>query len=358
MNSDSSTPIRRRAIALLSGGLDSTLAVKLMIDQGIEVVALNFMTPFCNCTAKSSSCKHEAVRVANDFGIPIRVISKGMDYLKIVENPCHGRGRALNPCLDCRIFMHKAARELMDKEGASFLITGEVLGQRPMSQQRQAMELIERESSTDDLLLRPLSAHHFAPTLAEREGWVDRSQLLALQGRTRSAQIRLAEDLGVSDYPCPAGGCLLTEPEFAGRLHDLFTHKPGYTLDDVRLLRTGRHFRLRPGLKIIFGRDFTENEVLRHTTGSEHCLFQPEDFAGPTALIREPATPEDELIIARILLHYASTLSGMINIAGRRVVATDPLNAAAIDLLRIAPYKKEPPANRGVKKRGAVPCPP
>jgi tRNA U34 2-thiouridine synthase MnmA/TrmU len=345
-----SVPKRHRAIALLSGGLDSTLAVKLMIDQGIEVIALNFMTPFCNCTAKSSSCKHEAVRVATEFGIPIRVISKGMEYLKLVENPLHGRGRALNPCLDCRIFMHKAARELMLQEDASFLITGEVLGQRPMSQQRQAMELIERESGTNDLLLRPLSAHHFEPTLAEREGWVDRNQLLALQGRTRSAQIQLAKDLGVSDYPCPAGGCLLTEPAFSGRLNDLFIHKPDYTIEDVRLLRTGRHFRLRPELKVIVGRNQEENEVLRHIPGTEHLLFHCEDFGGPTALIREVANANDELMIARMLLHYAGISCGTVTVAGRRIVATDPLSAAAIDLLRISPYKKEQPSRRGGNK--------
>lgn len=329
----------RRAIALLSGGLDSTLAVKMMIDQGVEVVALNFMTPFCNCTAKTSSCKHEAVRVAREFGIPIRVRSKGMEYLKLVETPRHGYGRGMNPCIDCRIFMHREARELMAEEGASFLITGEVLGQRPMSQRRETLRLIERESGTEGLILRPLSARHFEPTQAEREGWVDREKLLAIEGRSRKEQIRLAEELGVADYPCPAGGCLLTDADFAEKIRDLFREKPGYDLRDVRLLRTGRHFRLRPGLKVVVGRDQAENETLEAGLAPGDTLFRGADFTGPSALVREPLEPNDAEVVGRILLRYGHRQSGAVELRtgeGRwELSAAEPFPEEELRRLRI-----------------------
>lgn len=336
---------KAKAIALLSGGLDSTLAVKLMLDQQIDIVALNFTTPFCNCTAKSSSCKHEATRVGKEFGIPVKVVAKGLDYLKIVERPRHGYGRALNPCIDCRIFMHQAARELMNEEGASFLVTGEVLGQRPMSQRRAAMEIIERESGTADLILRPLSARHFAPIRAERDGLVDRERLLAIEGRSRKEQIRLAAELGVSDYPCPAGGCLLTDPEFAGRLADLFEHKPDYQLADVHLLRHARHFRLRPGLKILVGRNQQENETLRSAAGRDATLVQGLDFSGPTALTREQPTPDDAIRIGRLLLHYAKVASGRIALSKaddrRELAVNGALSDAELAALRIGRFDRQ-----------------
>ncbi len=320
-----------KAIALLSGGLDSTLAVKMMIDQGVEVVALNFMTPFCNCTAKSASCKHEAIRVAREFGIPIRVRYKGMEYLKIVENPRHGYGRGLNPCIDCRIFMHREARELMEEEGARFLVTGEVLGQRPMSQRRPVLRLIERESGTEGLVLRPLSARHFEPTLPEREGWVDREKLLAIRGRSRKEQIRLADELGVADYPCPAGGCLLTDREFAARLRDLFENKPGYDLRDVRLLRTGRHFRLRPGLKVVVGRNEAENRALEQGVTAAERILKGADFSGPYALVREELTEDEVRAVGRILLRYAHRDRGTLEVRRGDEALTVPVEGPASD---------------------------
>jgi tRNA U34 2-thiouridine synthase MnmA/TrmU len=293
-----------KAVALLSGGLDSTLAVKMVLDQGVEVIALNFMTPFCNCTAKSSSCKHEAVRVAREFGIPVRVRAKGMEYLKIVENPRHGYGRGLNPCIDCRVFMHREARELMAEEGAGFLITGEVLGQRPMSQRRPTLRLIERESGTEGLVLRPLSAQHFEPTVPEQKGWVDRAKLLAIQGRSRKEQIQLAEALGVTDYPCPAGGCLLTDADFAAKLKDLFENRPDYDLADVKLLRTGRHFRLHPQLKVVVGRNQAENEALERRSSNGDSVVRGIDFRGPCALVRGPLTEEEARTVGTILLRW------------------------------------------------------
>ena len=294
----------KNALALLSGGLDSTLAVKMMIEQGINVTALNFTSPFCNCSSHKAGCQHQASKVAGEFGIPIRVVAKGMDYLKIVENPPHGHGRGLNPCIDCRIYMLKKAKEMMAELGASFVITGEVIGQRPMSQRRQQIELIERESGLAGLILRPLSAQHFPPTQPEQEGVVDRGKLLAVSGRSRKVQMELAEDLGVKDYPCPAGGCLLTDPSMADRLRDLFAHVPDYGFNDLQFLKLGRHFRLDEDLKIIVGRNQEENEKIALLALRGANVYTPEDFRGPTAYAREAVNGDKDALIGTILARY------------------------------------------------------
>ncbi len=205
-----------KAIGLLSGGLDSTLAVKIIIEQGIEVIALNFMSPFCACTAKSAGCKSEAMKVSKAFGIQIKPVFLGEEYLEMIKNPKHGYGRALNPCVDCRIMMFKKAGQFMKESGASFVFTGEVLGQRPMSQRKDTMRIIEKESGLEGLIVRPLCARLLPETIPEKEGIVDRNQLLRIQGRSRKEQIKMAENLQIQDYPCSAGGCLLTEKGFAG----------------------------------------------------------------------------------------------------------------------------------------------
>ncbi|TSA47909.1 MAG: hypothetical protein D4R56_01340 [Deltaproteobacteria bacterium] len=297
--------MKRSAVALLSGGLDSTLAVKMMVEQGIEVTAIHFTSPFCNCSPHKAGCQNQARKVAAEFGVPIRVIVKGMDYMRIVEKPPHGYGRGMNPCIDCRIYMLRKVAGMMDEIGASFVITGEVLGQRPMSQHRQAIELIERESGLAGRILRPLSAHHFPPTLPEEEGIVDRGRLLAISGRSRKEQIALAEDLGVRDYPCPAGGCLLTDPDIAGRLRDLFTHVPGYTHRDLVILTIGRHFRLNPRLRVILGRSKDENEKLLALAAPGDVVFMPENFRGPTALAAGDLDPVTEQRIGELIPAYS-----------------------------------------------------
>ena len=247
--------LKRKALALLSGGLDSTLAIKVMLDQGIEVEALNFTSPFCTCTSKNAGCKSEAIRVASEFNIPIKVMNKGIDYLEVVRKPRHGYGKALNPCVDCRIFLLRKAREYMIESGADFVITGEVLGQRPMSQRRDTLRVIERESGLEGLLLRPLSAKFFKPTIPELQGWVNRDKLLAMQGRSRQAQMQLAEELDIKNYPCPGGGCLLTETAFVPKIKDIFAHSDTLEMRDFRLLKIGRHFRIGPHTKVIIGRN-------------------------------------------------------------------------------------------------------
>lgn len=294
-----------KAVALLSGGLDSTLAVKLMIDQGIDVTAVHFTSVFCNCTPRTAGCKMHARNIAEEFGIQIHVIHKGMDYMKIVENPPHGYGRAMNVCIDCRIYMLRKVKELMAGWGASFVITGEVLGQRPMSQQRHTICLIERESGLEDLILRPLSAQYFDPTLPEREGIVDREKLLNISGRSRKPQFELAEKLGVKDYPCPAGGCLLTDKEMAARLRDLFNYIPDYDIMDLHFLKIGRHFRLNPQQKIIVGRTHEDNEKIESFAKPGSLVFSPSGFRGPTVYLRNSADTMPETAIGRIIARYS-----------------------------------------------------
>ena len=212
--------MNKKAVALFSGGLDSILAIRLMLEQGIEVHALNFLTLFCTCTSKG--CMHQATKAARQLDVPLKVMNITEEYMEVVKNPKYGRGRNMNPCLDCRIFTFRKAKDFMEEIGASFVVTGEVLGERPMSQRRNAMEVIEKESGLSGYIVRPLCAKLFEPTVPEREGIVDRNRLLDIQGRRRDRQISIAKDLGISDYPCPAGGCLLTRKEFSERGRGLF----------------------------------------------------------------------------------------------------------------------------------------
>lgn len=304
--------MKRKAIALLSGGLDSTLAVKMMLDMGIEVEALNFTSPFCTCTGKNSGCKSEAVRVAQEFNIPIKVKHKGLDYLEIVRNPQHGYGKGVNPCVDCRIYLLKQAKEHMLESGADFVITGEVLGQRPMSQRRDTLRVIERESGLEGLLLRPLSARHFEPTIPEKEGWVDRDKLLAIEGRTRSAQMQLAEELDVKNYPCPAGGCLLTELSFVPKIRDIFDHTEQLDLRDFRLLKIGRHFRIGTHSKAIMGRNEADNNHLEQTRHPGEAALTWLDGNTPVAIIIGAQDQDLYTLSAKILLRYTKAEPGSI----------------------------------------------
>ena len=302
--------MKRKALALLSGGLDSTLAVKVMLEQGIEVEALNFTSPFCTCTGKNAGCKSEAVRVAEEFGIPIKVMNKGIEYLEVVRNPVHGYGKAINPCIDCRIFLLRKAKEYMAESAADFVITGEVLGQRPMSQRRHTLEIIERESGLEGVLLRPLSAKHFKPTIAETEGWVDRGKLLAIQGRSRKEQMELAEELDVKNYPCPAGGCMLTEISFAPKVRDIFDHSDMLNMRDFRLLKLGRHFRLGPRTKLLVGRNEAENATLTAHMQAGEASIRWIDGGSPLGVVMGEITPEALEMAGKIILRYTKADAG------------------------------------------------
>lgn len=274
-----------KAIALISGGLDSTLAARLTLDLGLELIALNTLTPFCLCNRRSSSgCLHGASSVAKELGLRLISIDVTDEFLEIVRSPKHGYGSNMNPCIDCRILLFKKAKEAMGKEGCSFVITGEVLGQRPMSQKLNTMRLIEREAGLEGLVLRPLSAKVMEPTIPEQRGWITRDKLLAINGRSRREQFALAGKFGINDYPCPSGGCLLTDPEFSVRLKELMGHGE-FNPRNVRLLKIGRHFRLNDTAKLIVGRNEGENEQLFELGSHDDYLFMPTDaLAGPTSL--------------------------------------------------------------------------
>jgi hypothetical protein len=334
--------MQRKAIALLSGGLDSTLAVKVLLDQGIAVEALNFTSPFCTCTGKNAGCKSEAVRVAAEFNIPIKVMHKGVKYLELLKNPKHGYGKGMNPCIDCRIFLLQKAREYMLETGADFVFTGEVLGQRPMSQRRDTMRIIEKESGLEGLLLRPLSAKHFKPTLPEIEGWVDREKLLAIQGRSRKEQFELAAELDVKNYPCPAGGCLLTDPSFVGKVRDVFDHTESLNLRDFRLLKLGRHFRIGESTKVILGRNDAENGLLEQAVQSGEATLRWN--GGPSPLAALMGESSDELLAraGQVLLRYTKVKSGdeaelSVLVDGRelKLSTVNGLDEAAVESLRL-----------------------
>ncbi|RMG60734.1 MAG: hypothetical protein D6713_02045 [Deltaproteobacteria bacterium] len=266
---------------MFSGGLDSTLATKIVMNQGVEVVALHLTSPFCTCDRGSSGCKAASVMMAEQLGVRMVTVVKGKEYYRLIRNPKFGYGSAMNPCIDCRIFGLKKAKELMEAEGARFIVTGEVLGQRPMSQRRDAIRLIEREAGLEGLILRPLSAQHFPPTIPEKEGWVDREKLLSISGRSRKKQMELAEKFDLKNYPCPAGGCLLTDKGFARRVKDLLDHKEDPDTPDFNLLKIGRHLRLPTGEKLIVPRNEAENRRIEFLGRGRLVLARPDGFPGP-----------------------------------------------------------------------------
>jgi len=292
-----------KAISLLSGGLDSILATKLILEQGIEVETLNFLTIFCTCTSRDSSCL-ASQSAAKQLGTPLKVINVSEEFLEVIKSPKHGYGSNMNPCIDCRIFIFKKAKEYMQETGASFIITGEVVGERPMSQRRHIIDLIEKEAGLDGLVVRPLSAKLFPPSVPEEKGWLDREKFLNIQGRSRKPQIELAGKLDIKDYPCPAGGCLLTDPGFAKRLKDLMEHAE-LTVGDTQLLKTGRHFRISKKAKAIVGRNHDENERLIKVSKPEDMLFSAKDYTGPITLIRGNIDEKDILLGAGLTARYS-----------------------------------------------------
>lgn len=297
-----------KAIALLSGGLDSTLAVKLIIDQGIEVEAVNFVSPFCLCNRGGRCHAHEA---AEKFGVPLKVIPKGEDYLELVSHPRHGHGSGMNPCIDCRIYMLRKAKQYAEKTEASFIFTGEVLGQRPMSQHRRAMQLIDREAGLEGKVLRPLSAKLLPETEAEAKGWVDRTRLMDIRGRSRKPQMKLAQEKGITDYPCPAGGCLLTQKEFAEKVSRLLQFKGKLTFHDVSLLKIGRHFWMEEA-HVIVGRNEFENRQLLSLSRQDDCLFEVPNCGSPVTLLEGQRTKETVEKAAWLTARYSKARFGVI----------------------------------------------
>ena len=289
-----------KAIALLSGGLDSQLAVKLILDQGVEVECLTAASVFHHATADGD---HPAVRAAGRLGVPITVLDTDDEMLAMIKAPRHGRGKNMNPCVDCRILLLRRAAERMRETGADFIVTGEVIGQRPMSQRRHPMQQVTREAGVEGYVLRPLCAKLLAPTVPEQEGLVDREKLLAIRGRSRKEQMALAAELGITDYPSPAGGCLLTDPGFSHRLRELLDHCDP-DLNDVELLRVGRHFRLDPATKLVMGRHEEENHAIEALAREGDLLLDAAKFMGPTTLLRGAGSDKNVATAARLTVQY------------------------------------------------------
>lgn len=267
-----------RAIALISGGLDSILAAKIIQDEGIEVIPLNFKIPFYKSYDK-------AAWASKYLNTEFKTIDISADYLEIIQNPEYGFGSNMNPCIDCKILMLNRAKLLMQELDAKFIVTGEVLGQRPMSQNRRVLGIISKSSGLEGLVLRPLCAKLLPESMPEKEGWVSRDKLLDFNGRSRKPQIELAKKLGIKDYPTPAGGCLLTDPEFSKRLKELISHNE-LDISNIELLKIGRHFRISSNTKLIVGRNQQENEGLVELSKKDDYIFMPQNIAGPTALGR------------------------------------------------------------------------
>ncbi|PKN67755.1 MAG: tRNA 4-thiouridine(8) synthase ThiI [Deltaproteobacteria bacterium HGW-Deltaproteobacteria-12] len=266
-----------KAIALFSGGLDSILAAEVVRRQNIEVLGLTFETPFF--TAKKAG---EAARQIN---LQLIVDNFTADHLAMLKSPRYGYGKNMNPCIDCHTLMLKFAGKKMEETGADFIITGEVLGQRPMSQNKQSLFVVARNSGYPDYILRPLSALLLEPIKAEREGKIDRSRLLAISGRGRKPQMQLALDFGISNYAPPAGGCLLTDAIFTRRLRDLFSHAEDRSIRDIELLKYGRHFRINENSKIIVGRNKADNNAMQTLVQENDLVLYMADFPGPQVLV-------------------------------------------------------------------------
>ncbi len=297
--------MKTKALVMLSGGLDSILATKLILNQGIEVEAINFQGFFCSSKGNGLSISE----TAKELGVPLKIVIVGSNYLSMLRSPKHGYGKNMNPCIDCKILMLKDAKEYAKKVGASFILTGEVLNERPMSQHFRALNMIEEESGLKGRLLRPLSARLLPETIVEKQGIVNRSQLLSLSGRSRKPQIKLAEAFGISRFPSPAGGCLLTESEFSARLRDLLNHRKRISVNDANLLKVGRHFRFGEN-KLVVGRDENENKILLMEKGKNDMLFEASEVPGPITVLKGRKTKKAVQLAAAITAFYSDIETG------------------------------------------------
>ena len=305
-----------RAVSLISGGLDSMLATKAVLEQGVHVEGINFFTGFCveghthaiRKKDKDKPKRNNSLWVAEQLGIKLHIVDIVEPYKDVVLNPKHGYGSNMNPCLDCKIFMVNQAKQWIEDNDFDFIITGEVVGQRPMSQRPSTMPIIAAESGADDRLLRPLSAHNLPATLPEREGWVDREALFDFKGRSRKPQMALAEEWGIDEYAQPAGGCcFLTDANYSQKLKDLWAHRPSrdYSLDDIMLLKIGRHLRPRPHFKMIVSREHGETNFLEGYKKEFHWV-KTTSHAGPIALLDGDTITDDDLqYAAQIAARYS-----------------------------------------------------
>jgi tRNA-specific 2-thiouridylase len=295
---------KKKVVALLSGGLDSRLAVKMMQNQGFDVTAVAIKTPFCDFDC-GRGCGFEIRETADMLGVDLKTVYLGDEYIEMLKNPKHGFGSGMNPCIDCRVMMFKAGKQVMENIGADFIISGEVLGQRPMSQHGPALRTIEKESGLEGKIVRPLSGRLLPATQPEVDGLIKREDLGMIRGRTRKEQMRLAKEFGFENPPNAGGGCLLTDPKFAIRAKDLFNHIETPTTNDIDLLKIGRHFRFDQKTKFIVGRNQDENEMLKALALPGDVLFETKDHVGPISLLRGQDIEHNLKLAAAITLRYS-----------------------------------------------------
>lgn len=294
-----------RALALFSGGLDSMIAIKLLTDQGIDVTALYIDIGFGSSEDRSELLKARAGMVGADFEI---INAREQFVQEILFNPKYGYGKNFNPCIDCHGNMFRIAKALLPKYDASFIITGEVIGQRPMSQRHEAIKNVTKLAGDEEggLILRPMSAKLMTPTIAENEGWVDREKLLGIEGRSREVQLRLAKEYGFEEYESPGGGCLLTESSFEKKIRDIMIHDT-FTTADIDLLKAGRHLRLPEGAKLVIGRNSDDNEKLKKIENDKYVFARAVDITGPLSLLSKDASEADKKLAAKLILTYTKT---------------------------------------------------
>lgn len=298
-----STIKKVRALGLCSGGLDSILSALVLIEQGIDVTWVSFETPFFTAD--------KARNASRNTGVPLMVEDITQIYLEMLKDPDCGYGRNMNPCMDCHALMFNMAGKIMREQGFHFLFSGEVMGQRPMSQTRQSLRYVEKHSGHDGLILRPLSARLLPETLPEQRGWVDRSRLCDISGRGRKPQMEMAERFGITDYPNPAGGCLLTDKNYSRRLKDLFDRQPLHRIRDFHLLKFGRHFRIGDSGKIIVGRDRHDNAaIVRRYDRERDFLVKVKQYAGPMVLVPDATTRDILMPAAGIAAGYTKMPPG------------------------------------------------
>ncbi|MDI3531048.1 MAG: tRNA-uridine 2-sulfurtransferase [Candidatus Atribacteria bacterium] len=322
----------RKAVGLFSGGLDSTLAALLVARQGIKVVGVHFLSPFWK---KSTHVLKNALK----FGFEVLEVELPEEYLEMLRDPVYGYGKNCNPCIDCKIFMLREARKIMEKVGASFVFTGEVVGQRPKSQLFWSLRVIERDSGLEGLLLRPLSAKLLPPTIPEREGLVDREKLLDIYGRSRKVQFKLAEEWGVEDFSSPAGGCLLTDAVFCARLRRLMQEKIFFSFQDVELLKLGRHFAMSDTFRLVVGRNQKENQRIMSFYEEGDFLFLPRGSKGPVGLGRGKPKSGDVQQAAALVARYCDQKGKALRVNVLSDEGEFSLLVSALSDELIAPYR-------------------
>ncbi len=319
-----------KAIALISGGLDSVLAAKIISKQAIEVIGVSFLTPFCG-----NNFEKNINSLSKELHIDMRLVDISKDFLQMLASPRYGYGKNLNPCIDCRILELKKAHQLMKELKAGFIITGEVLGQRPMSQNRNAMELIEKKSGVEGLLVRPLCGKLFAPTIAEKEGWIDRNGLLDINGRSRKRQYELAGKYKISGYGAPAGGCLLTDPGFSLIVRDLL-QSDMLDIGSINLSKTGRYFSITDSFKLVVGRDQEDNLKLLELAKKEDVILEPQS-KGPVAIGKGKRENENLQVACRIVAYYCKKTDVDVKVSYDGKEKT--INCAGIGKLELSNYR-------------------